>query len=69
MPYWALKQSVHVTLAGTLGIVPADMNALPMDSMLLIERVPVYGSMLLRVSVTHNVLLLLELQMPQLNEQ
>ena len=58
---WAFVQSVHDTLAGTFGIVPAERKASPIDSRFATESVPVNFSISLSCSVTQSVLLLLVL--------
>lgn len=56
MLYACFVQSVQVTLLGTSGMLPADSCSIRL-SIVVRVRVPVYGSRLLRVSVTHKVLL------------
>lgn len=59
--YAALVQSVQVTLEGTLGTLPLVICDTS-DSILATVSVPVYGSRLFSVSVTHSALLLLVLR-------
>ena len=54
--YAPLTQSVRVTFVGTFGTEPPSATVVTTDSMFVNEIVPVYGSRLSSVAVTHSAL-------------